>query len=203
MARYSRNGVTIFLLLFCTVVVSAPLTALAASESISDTEVRAIVKELSRATDPEEAWQDLTEEEQTAVIERGLTVSVMEPLPEQFTVTPFASGCWLADRSFGAYSPAGVHLFTFGQRIKWCDNGSQITMTYDRKPIAETHAPFWVYQGIIGDTLTATPAVQVEAYYQGKFELCYPDPVGCVEQRLPWIRFTLNVGGTWIAERSV
>lgn len=202
MNRHASLPTAIFLLLFVMSAASIPLPVYANPAFISDAEVRAIVVRLSEAQDPEAAWQGLTAEEQNAVIKRGLAVSVVEELPDQLTITPSFAGCWLADRSFGAYSPAGVHLFTFGQHIKWCDNNAQITHTYDRIPIRETHAPFWFYREIIGDSLTDTPNVQVEAYYQGKFELCYPDAVGCVEQRLPWIRFTLNVGGTWIAQRS-
>lgn len=189
----------VLLLLLCILVVGSS-SSVQAADSISDAEVRAIVRELAETTDMDKAWQELTEEEKTAVMERGLTVSDIQALPE-LQVASTQSGCWIADRRFGAYSPAGIQLFNFGQYVEWCGDGKQVTIITDRYAIGEPLAPFWAYRGVIGDSLSATPATQVTSYYQGKFEICYPVPVGCVEERNPWIRFKLNADGSWSYEK--
>jgi len=102
---------------------SLPLKAYATERSISDAEVRALVTSLSSATDLEAAWQKLSQDEQDAVMERGLSVSEVKLVQHDSNTMPsLLNGCWLADKAFGAYSAAGVHLFTFGQRVNWCDD---------------------------------------------------------------------------------
>lgn len=173
--------------------------------SISDAEVRGLVKRLSTASSQKDVWASLTQQEQAAVTKRGLTVATIKSISPATTDTrlPMVAGenCFLARRSFGAYSPVGLLLYTFGQNIKWCSSNGQITKTYDRYEIPTTNAPFWIYRGLNGNTLSATPTTRsVESYFQGKFEICYPIPVGCVQQAYPWIRFTLNANGSWVGD---
>lgn len=154
--------------------------------------VQTLVDRLAAArNDTGELWAGLSPEAQTAALE------YLQPGPVATTVTrsPVSiSACsWVVFERL-QYSYAGVHLWSYFQRIDWCWDGSTIT-SKTRTRWAEIYAPGWEFVGHIGNSESGSVGQWFyRAWTQGHFRLCGG---GTCWNVYPWIDMTVYGDGTW------
>ena len=141
------------------------------------------------AADPDQAFAQLTPEQQTAVIEY-LTVASVETetkVESSGDLLMSSGGCGTHTKTKIGKNAIGATLYRFRSRTAWCWDGTYITDDPTFNVYGSVHSALWEYVGV---THTSESGGEGYTYHtdfaQGHFRMCLPG-IGCLQHRYPAI----------------
>jgi hypothetical protein len=154
--------------------------------------VRNLVEQLATAGDNgAELWEQLPPEAQAAVLEYA-TVERFETL---VTTGQLDGECKMVQVERRAFSPVGLHLFSYFQRIDFCYDREAIT-SCTRSRWGEIYNGPWEFVGHVADVEQGGVGYNLyRSWTKGHFQMVIGgEPVQHV---YPWIDMTVYGDGSW------
>ncbi len=150
-----------------------------------------LVQGLEVAADPNQAFVQLTPEQQTGVIDY-LTVATVETETETEVdstgdLLMSSGGCGIHTKTKIGKNGIGATLYRFRTRTAWCWDGTYITDDPTFNVYGSVHSVLWEYVGVTYSSESGGDGYTYHTdFAQGHFRLCLPG-LGCVQNRYPAI----------------
>lgn len=164
---------------------------------------KALIEQLSDAGDNADAlYASLPPEAQAAVLEylkvAQVTTNVSTAGDGTSVLAGGSRGCRSYQVRVDGKNIYGIRMFSYFQKIDWCYDGSKITNNPTRLRWGEVYAPFWLFDGYMGNSESGgINQGSYRAWTQGAFKYCLGGDIGRIQHKYPWIDMTVYGYGSY------